>query len=75
MMTKVVHVDKPFEGAKEQWKVPKADNNYHRNLMKKPLRTSLKALNIDQPEGPSFTVCTQYIMSPGPELAALLSRP
>ena len=52
----VVQVDKPYKVAGEKWEVPQADNNYHRNLMNKGWRTTLKPLNIDQPEGPSFTV-------------------
>lgn len=52
----VVHIDFPWKDAAEPWKVPKANSNYHRNLMDKGWRTSLKPLNIDQPEGPSFTV-------------------
>lgn len=55
-LKKVVQIDRPWGEAHEPWKVPKADSNYHRNLMNKPWRTSLKPLNIDQPEGPSFTV-------------------
>ena len=49
-------MDKPYKVAGEKWEVPQADNNYHRNLMNKGWRTTLKPLNIDQPEGPSFTV-------------------
>ncbi|BDA50132.1 Primary amine oxidase [Coccomyxa sp. Obi] len=55
-LNKVVHIDFPWKDAAEPWKVPKANSNYHRNLMDKGWRTSLKPLNIDQPEGPSFTV-------------------
>ena len=55
----VVQIDFPWKDAAEPWKVPKANNNYHRNLMDKGWRTSLKPLNIDQPEGPSFTVRPQ----------------
>ena len=49
-------MDKPYKVAGEKWEVPQADNNYHRNLMDKGWRNTLKPLNIDQPEGPSFTV-------------------
>ena len=52
----MVQVDKPYKVAGEKWEVPQADNNYHRNLMDKGGRNTLKPLNIDQPEGPSFTV-------------------
>ncbi len=55
----VVNIDFPWKDAAEPWKVPKANSNYHRNLMDKGWRTSLKPLNIDQPEGPSFTVRLQ----------------
>ena len=54
-------MDKPYKVAGEKWEVPKADNNYHRNLMDKGWRTTLKPLNIDQPEGPSFTVCPSLL--------------
>ncbi len=56
MHMQVVQIDFPWKDAAEPWKVPKANSNYHRNLMDKGFRTSLKPLNIDQPEGPSFTV-------------------
>ena len=52
----VVQVDKPYKGSGKKWEMPTQDDNYHRNLQDKPWRTSLKPLNIDQPEGPSFQV-------------------
>lgn len=52
----MVQVDKPYKGSGKQWEMPTVDDNYHRNLQDKPWRTSLKPLNIDQPEGPSFQV-------------------
>jgi Cu2+-containing amine oxidase len=61
LCVQVVQIDFPWKDAAEPWKVPKANSNYHRNLMDKGFRTSLKPLNIDQPEGPSFTVRTPEI--------------
>lgn len=52
----VVQVDKPYKGSGKQWEMPTQDDNYHRNLQDKPWRSTLKPLNIDQPEGPSFQV-------------------
>ena len=49
-------MDKPYKGSGKKWEMPTQDDNYHRNLQDKPWRTSLKPLNIDQPEGPSFQV-------------------
>ncbi len=51
-----MQVDKPYKVAGAKWEVPKADNNYHRNLMAKGWRDTIKPLNVVQPEGPSFTV-------------------
>ena len=52
----VVQVDKPYKGSGKKWEMPTRDDNYHRNLQDKPWRSTLKPLNIDQPEGPSFQV-------------------
>ena len=49
-------MDKPYKGSGKKWEMPSKDDNYHRTLQDKPWRTSLKPLNIDQPEGPSFQV-------------------
>lgn len=60
----VVQVDKPYKGSGKTWEMPRTDDNYHRNLQDKPWRSTLKPLNIDQPEGPSFQVgsrCTSEL--------------
>ena len=55
----MVQVDKPYKGSGKKWEMPTKDDNYHRTLQDKPWRNTLKPLNIDQPEGPSFQVlCT-----------------
>lgn len=36
--------------------IPEAAGNYHRDLVQRPFRTSMKPLDIVQPEGPSFSV-------------------
>ena len=52
-------MDKPYKGSGKKWEMPTKDDNYHRTLQDKPWRNTLKPLNIDQPEGPSFQVlCT-----------------
>ena len=56
MLDQVVQVDKPYKGSGKKWEMPTKDDNYHRNLQDKPWRNTLKPLNIDQPEGPSFQV-------------------
>ena len=49
-------MDKPYKGSGKKWEMPTKDDNYHRTLQDKPWRNTLKPLNIDQPEGPSFQV-------------------
>lgn len=49
-------MDKPYKGSGKTWEMPTKDDNYHRTLQDKPWRNTLKPLNIDQPEGPSFQV-------------------
>ena len=61
----VVQVDKPYKGSGKQWEMPTVDDNYHRNLQDKPWRSTLKPLNIDQPEGPSFQVSHALGNPPG----------
>jgi primary-amine oxidase len=38
------------------WRAPAADSNFHRALAAQPWRTSMKPLDVVQPEGPSFSV-------------------
>jgi primary-amine oxidase len=53
-LRKVVHVDSPHGDAPPA--VPSLNVNYHRDLCELPPRTGLKPLNIEQPEGGSWTV-------------------
>ena len=69
MCTQVVKVERPYEGSGKSWEVPLEDNNYHRNLQNRGWRDTLKPLNIDQPEGPSFTVRDLF-----PVVICLVSR-
>ena len=66
----VVQVDKPYKGSGKQWEMPTVDDNYHRNLQDKPWRSTLKPLNIDQPEGPSFKVRDMLGVPRRPDIAA-----
>lgn len=38
------------------WTAPAASSNFHRALAAQPWRTSMKPLDVVQPEGPSFSV-------------------
>lgn len=38
------------------WQVPAQNSNFHRSLAPSPRRTSMKPLDVVQPEGPSFSV-------------------
>ena len=49
----VVHVDKPHKGTPV---IPKQDVNYHSSFSRDSWRTSMKPLNVVQPDGPSFSV-------------------
>ena len=69
-LVQVVQVDKPYKGSGKKWEMPTKDDNYHRNLQDKPWRSTLKPLNIDQPEGPSFQVRHALSVPRQPDIAA-----
>ncbi|KAI7844182.1 hypothetical protein COHA_002317 [Chlorella ohadii] len=54
------HTDKihdiVFHGGEQGRNIPTQDANFHRSLVDRPWRTSLKPLDVVQPEGPSWSV-------------------